>query len=423
LAHQQSLLQATLQHAVMHSPYYRETLAGDRARGDSLTDLPTINKKVLVENFDRMVTDPRLSVGAIETHLASADASDPLFGEYRICATGGTTGVRALMVYDKVAWAQATANSVRFMAAIGATPATRTALIGSPTPLHLSHRLFAAMRATRPSIPELHVTTPLPELVATLNAYAPEILITYASLLRELAEEQLYGRLRIAPRVVGSNAEILTDDVRELGRRAWGVTVLNRYATTELGMTGVECLEACGIHLPEDLVLFEVVDERNRPVTAGARGAKLLVTTLVNRALPLIRYELSDRVVLDPSLCRCGRPYARMVGIDGRAEELLWLPRRRGGDAEVHALRLQPALIGLPGVRQFQIVQLAEGLEVRLAVRDGTDRAAAVTAAERGLAALLATHDVGPERFRVMIVEQIERAGTGAKLRMVEQAK
>jgi len=52
------------------------------------------------------------------------------------------------------------------------------------------------------------------------------------------------------------------------------------------------------MHLFEDLVLAEVVDANGRPVPPGVSGDRLLVTVLFSRTLPLIRYELTDRVRL-----------------------------------------------------------------------------------------------------------------------------
>jgi phenylacetate-CoA ligase len=53
-----------------------------------------------------------------------------------------------------------------------------------------------------------------------------------------------------------------------------------------------------GMHLFEDLLVPEVVDEDYRPVPPGVTGARLLVTVLFSRAIPLIRYEMTDRVRL-----------------------------------------------------------------------------------------------------------------------------
>jgi phenylacetate-CoA ligase len=79
--------------------------------------------------------------------------------------------------------------------------------------------------------------------------------------------------------------------------------VLNGYGTTEAGMLGTECDLAAGVHIVEDMVVFESVDEASRPVVPGIPGAKVLVTTLYESPLRLIRYEISDVVTLEADPC------------------------------------------------------------------------------------------------------------------------
>src|SRR5262249_13451739 len=57
--HQQERLRSLLAHAVAHSPYYRDTLGPDAVDAE-LEELPTLPKPRLMEQFDRVVTDPRL---------------------------------------------------------------------------------------------------------------------------------------------------------------------------------------------------------------------------------------------------------------------------------------------------------------------------------------------------------------------------
>lgn len=91
-----------------------------------------------------------------------------------------------------------------------------------------------------------------------------------------------------------------------------------------------------GLRLFEDLVIFEVVNDGNRPVAPGTFGSKLLVTVVNSRTLPLIRYQLSDSLRLAADRCPCGRPFALADGIQGRAEEILRFPARAGGQVRVH---------------------------------------------------------------------------------------
>ena len=101
LAWQGGRLRALLRHATAASPYYREVLGPDAAAGAvPLSALPTLPKATLMDNFDRIVTDPRLRRADLDAHLAGPDAARLFLGRYRAFATSGTTGLRGLFVYS-----------------------------------------------------------------------------------------------------------------------------------------------------------------------------------------------------------------------------------------------------------------------------------------------------------------------------------
>ena len=175
-------------------------------------------------------------------------------------------------------------------------------------------RLVARVGASIHSrwVPTLRIDSgdDLGTIVTRLNAWQPQMLIAYASMVRLLAEAQLAGHLMIMPRFVFSASEVLTDSTRRLATTAWGRSPYNVYAATETSGIAAECSEHAGMHLFEDLVITEIVDADNRPVPPGEYGAKVLVTVLFSRTLPLIRYEMSDSLqVADRHECPCGRPY------------------------------------------------------------------------------------------------------------------
>jgi phenylacetate-CoA ligase len=418
-AYQRDQLEKALQHAVESTPYYKEVAGELVARQAPLEDYPVLTKRMLMANFDQITTDPRLTRISIERHLDSPQAGSLFLGEYRTAATGGTSGERGVFVYDDQAWLSVIANIVRFQRMLGVLPKTRAIVIGAPSPIHLSKRFNAELRASRPDAPMLDVTMPITHVVEALNQYQPEMIITYPSFIRVLAREQQSGRLRISPRVLRSGAETLTQDVRDLAQNAWNALLANSYAATEVGVMGQECAHIAGVHLAEDLSLYEIVDEHNRPVPAGVAGDKMLVTTLTNPILPLIRYELTDVVTLAAGSCPCGSPLVRIAAIEGRREEVLRFSKKGGGVIDVHAIRLHSPLIGTEGVRQFQFAQLADGVEITISVLPEFDREAIRLKIEHVIRTVLENLDTAPARVEVTVVDRIERAGTGAKEKLV----
>jgi len=74
LAYQTVRIRALISHAVSSSPYYRDVLGADAAERP-LAELPTLPKATLMEEFDRVVTDPQLRLSDLRAHLGSADPS------------------------------------------------------------------------------------------------------------------------------------------------------------------------------------------------------------------------------------------------------------------------------------------------------------------------------------------------------------
>jgi phenylacetate-coenzyme A ligase PaaK-like adenylate-forming protein len=421
-AYQQERLRSLVRHAVGACSYYREAIGSDPDGDFNLNELPVLTKETLAAEFDGIVTDRRVTLAGAEEHLASARAAEPLFGEYRVVGSGGTSGQRSIAVYDQIAWEISLAAVLRLMAVQEISPDARVIGIGAPTPLHMTNRIFSELRAGRPGAPRLAVTTPIAEVVDALNAYRPEVIITYPSFIRRLAEEQQAGHLHVSPGKVCSVAETLTQDVRALAYETWGAIVLNGYGATEVNVIAAECPWRTGLHVFDDLLIVEVVDEKNRPVPAGRIGHKVLVTNLFNRALPLIRYELADLATVNFSPCPCGRTHLRLGSLKGRREDMLTLPARNGGEVSVDASLLGETLLHIPAVRQYQLGRRPDRLAVRVVLRDASETDNALRSARQAIEAELLRLNAAVPPLTVEAVEQIERTGTGAKHRLVSMA-
>jgi phenylacetate-coenzyme A ligase PaaK-like adenylate-forming protein len=426
LAYQQRQLSALLRHAAAASPFYRER--SPHALGDTgiaLDELPVLTKSELMASFDRLVTDSRLRLGELEAHVASLARDEYYLGEYRVMATSGTTGERALIVYGRREWSLALAAVLRWMAMMGISPRLprrmSLAAIGAPSPVHVSNRYSITMDVGLHRMLRLPATADIEELTRALNAFGPEAVIVYASIAGLLAIEQLEGRLRIRPRVVSTTSEVLSDEVRARIRAAWGVEPYNLYAMTEAGIVASECAEHRGLHAYDDLAILEVVDEAGHPVPPGTPGQRLLVTNLVNRAQPLIRYEVSDLIVAAKDPCPCGRPLRLLTAVEGRSDEILHLPGAGGRNVSLHPVQLHGAMSALAEVRQYQLVQDRDGLRALVALRGDARPHEATARIALALREALLERGVAPANVRVGLVERIEReGGSAAKLKTIK---
>jgi phenylacetate-coenzyme A ligase PaaK-like adenylate-forming protein len=370
--HREERLRDLVRTAVERSPWHRERLADVDLEGldeDTLRAVPPMTKNDLMENFDRIVTDERLSLDLVNDHLGTVTSGSYLFDRYTAVTSGGSTGERGVFVYDWEGWATFWLGMGRYLVRAkrqDATLASRPMVLGWVTAAHFTHataalsRTFASADFVNARFP---VTLATEDIVAGLNATQPDFLFAYPSALHVLAYEARAGRLGIAPLRVFSLAEPLLPELRAAAEEAWGVGVGNLWGASEGGVLASACDES-RMHLSEDLVIVEPVDEAGRAVAPGKRSAKVYVTNLFNRALPLIRYEITDEVMIETASCPCGSAHRCVADIQGRLDDVFVY-----GDLRVHPHVFRSALSRHAGVIEYQVRQTGRGAHI--AVRCG----------------------------------------------------
>lgn len=379
-AHQRERLLRLLRYARDRSAFYRDLYRGiDLADDLAVARLPVTSKRLLMDNLDAVLTDPRLNRRALEARLGEARRDECYLGEYRIVATAGTSGLRGIFVYDRRAWRTVLANTLRWQRFIGIGVSlgrrTRICSIGADNPMHVTSRIPMSGDIGLFRLMHLEATEPMSQQVARLNAFRPDVLLPYPSIAALLAREQIEGRLAIRPAVVATHSELLTPDMAAVIERAWGIRPFNHYGLTEEPHVGTDCAEHAGIHLFEDTSLVEVVDEAGAAVPDGRMGARYLLTNLYNRTQPLIRYEVTDMIGRAARPCPCGRPFALLQALGGRAEDMLRLRRADGtGEITLTPMIVSLAVESFPGIREYAADHDPAGIRLRLVVPEGADR-------------------------------------------------
>jgi phenylacetate-coenzyme A ligase PaaK-like adenylate-forming protein len=416
LAYQQDRVRALVAHAATRSPYYREALGADAAERP-LAELPTLSKATLMAEFDRVVTDPQLRLADLRAHLASADPSQSFLGAYRVATTSGTTGRRSIIAFTNEEAAAWRAASARPMMRLGIGLGSRFAGLGSPSPVHVTRQVLVPPGVPAPP---MSAATPVPALVAALNAQQPEVLLGAVGIWRALAEEQIAGRLRIAPRAALFSSEPLTADVRRHVREAWGIEPVSGYAATEAPTIAASSPAHPELEIAEDVVVVEIVDENNRAVPPGRPGAKVLLTNLINYAQPLIRYELTDSVVESPLPNPAGRAWRCLVSIDGRTADILYLRSQDGATVAVHPSVLGSAVAPIAEVGEYSFVYDGRGLHAQVVLAPEAAPDVPERLRQALIAAVTSTGAVAPA-VDVQPVPALQRE-PGGKLRVVRSA-
>ena len=366
-----------LRHAVANSEFYGEYYKGINIDTCSITDLPTLTKRKMMDNYDRLVTDKRLNRKDLTEYLKTPEnASINYKNDFVILNSSGTTGEKAIMGYHWEEFRKVFAVAMSRGSNNAINPLTLfKSIVYKPLKIanimliksHSASFVFTYRVCTVEEHPLMKnrffsIFTPIDKLVEQLNEFQPHVIQIYPSSLNYLAYEQLEGRLKLKfddPRSsIISISEPLEDKTRELVKKAFGIHVTNTYGACESIIMACECESHMGMHINNDLIYFEPVDENYRPVEPGHPSNKILVTNLYTFAQPMIRYEINDRVTMKTDQCICGSRMPLSKCVEGRTEEILYISKPSGGFEPVHPYIFLVPVLNTQGIKEFQVEQI-----------------------------------------------------------------
>jgi phenylacetate-CoA ligase len=352
VAHQRVQLRALVAHAIEASPFHARRLAGidaDRLELEELARLPVMTKAEMMADFDAVPTDRRITRAAVEAAIAETRHEPVVIaGGFAALATGGSAGPRGTFVYDAAGFCDFVSCYVRGSVARGGPGQPRGAFVAAPCAIHATG--FACALTSVGDAPvrltAVPATLPLDQIVARLDAIAPEQLFGYPSMLARLAGEQRTGRLHIAPRTIHPTGEMLSAAHRRAISEGFGAPILDAYGTTE-GLVGITPPDDPVHVFNTDTCIVELDDDR------------ILITNLSNRVQPLIRYEIADCFIRRP-----GDGHLR-ASVQGRADDLVRL-----GAAIVHPLVVRSVMVKTPSVDDYAVRCTGSQLRVAAVGRD-----------------------------------------------------
>lgn len=371
-----------------HSPYYRDLIA---ARAINIevcvpTDFPPLTKREAMENFDRIVTDQRITSKGINDFLfSSKDPRDLFLDEFVVIHTSGTSSQIGFFVYAPTAWAIGSALAMRIfpftlrrrrMVFFGMTRghfAGISHLVGGNSPIAKLRMLSLAF----------DVNDPIAVTVERMNRFQPNTLSGYPTAITRLAEQQKRGALRIDPEYIAVGGLPLTPEDRSLIDEAFGAAILNHYGSTEHLAMGIGRQEYGGTYLFEDELIFE------------PNGDRSYVTNLFNYTQPLIRYEMDDRLEIldDPDPVY---PFVKIRDLGGRPIPDPVFTNRYGIDDTIASKTF--VVFFVPDVLQIQLEAIdKKSCVLRVRLKDGLtpdERDRAIERSHGWLTAKLAAKDM-----------------------------
>lgn len=284
---------------------------------NAFTSLPTVNKKIMMDNLTDYNT-----VGLTKEEILSfcleiektRDFSKRLRG-LNIGMSSGTSGNKGVEIL--------TLEEESYL---------RSALLARfDFPKNEKINLAFILRVSAPAfnlnkfghkLTYISQLNPIDEINDQLDKIRPNVLSAPPSMLKIIAAEVKNSRLSINPRRIISYAEILYPDVKDYLTEVFKCPVHQIYKCTE-GPIAISCKYG-SLHINEDLVLVETLNNDGTITLPGQPCQKLVVTDLHKKSQPIIRYELNDIITVSPDRCRCGSFFRVIENIQGRADDLFW---------------------------------------------------------------------------------------------------
>ena len=339
-----SRLKAILEECERSVPYYRELFASrgiaaaDFRTWEDLGKLPPLTKKAILSAGDRLFN------GEISRN------------SFHLRRTGGSTGPAMQIYYDTPGLDASSAIDRRSLEWAGYKLGERIVHIVNRDPLQTPEQAkqeklkLWAVNFKKILVDRLD-DDKLDRLFDELDAVRAKWVNAYPSLLFVLAQRAAATGRRLK-RNWGAftTGETLFESQRRSVRENLGIEIFNRYGSAEFGVIAQECRSHSGLHINTDHVHVDL-----EPVSGEKDVYEIFVTTLTNRAMPLVRYKTEDLCIggLATEPCSCGLDFPRLVRVEGRVHDVLYTP----GGGRLLSSFLQDTLLPFGGVRQFQLVQ------------------------------------------------------------------
>jgi phenylacetate-CoA ligase len=136
----------------------------------------------------------------------------------------------------------------------------------------------------------------------------------YSSMIYEIAKfinEKCHPKPSIDLKLVKGTSETIHPSYYKDIESAFGRRIVSEYGAAEAGIIAFECREG-QMHINMETVIAEV------------DNGEIILTNLVSRSFPIIRYKLGDYVEkAEPTQCKCGLQHLSLRSIVGRVGKLV----------------------------------------------------------------------------------------------------
>jgi phenylacetate-CoA ligase len=184
-----------------------------------------------------------------------------------------------------------------------------------------------------------------------LQELGPGCLSSKPSILQSLAARALKrGRPTAKLDFIVSSGAQLGAALRRTLERLFDTRAVEAYGLTEFGVVAFPCRHG-SLHVDTASAYVEVLDDAGNPRAQGVQG-EIVISSLANPAMPLLRYRTGDLGALEPR-CACRASTPVLTRLSGRIIKCFRLPSGR----LFAPTYFNDLFVRYPALREFQITQ------------------------------------------------------------------
>ncbi len=373
--YQRDRLERLLYHARAHVPFYRERLnplfrPDGAIAWDEWGALPFLSRQDIIEHGSSLRSSALpLGHGAVG-HAATSGSTGAPVTVYTSALAGysGLAAVHRAQTWHHIDWSRDLLFWTEERTGSGVWPNVEVGSIWGPPwlPQSTGRRL------------RFNGDTPAEHILDFIRERDIRYLSCRAKVAQVLALESERLKRPIKLEAVFAFSTAVYEDERADIARIFGGEILGFYSSKEEHLMAYQCPSGDHLHIAEERVLVELLDDAGRPVPRGTMG-RVVVTNLFNWAQPLIRYSHGDLAV-EGKPCACGRTLRVIQKIAGRVTDLFRFP-----DGKTVAFALPENTKRELNIKTWQVAQVGPlQLEVRYTplVAGATDTEAIIKAVQ-----------------------------------------
>lgn len=326
-------LRATLDHAVRHSPFYREYLAhlgpGIPESLSDLRKLPFLTREDIITQGNRLLSVSQSRVARIITMQTSGSTGLPKRFSFTAEDLASTSDFFLHGMYSLIDGDDRVLVLLPYLQPASVGELLIAALAGDGIYAEGLWPPESSLMAEKIRAGRFTCVVGLPQHLLAVSAVVPWGQLKSMLLCSDYASPALRWRIE----------------------ENCGCETFLHYGATESGLGGaVECFAHDGCHLRGSDLLVEIVDPETGHQLADGESGEVVLTTLDREAMPLIRYRTGDIAILDRSRCICGGVTARLKAIRGRLEGC-----RLASGMVLYSQDIDDYLFQVPGLLDYRL--------------------------------------------------------------------